>query len=235
MMTLKKLLCLSVVTCSICVGLTGCGNSDKGSTSGNNDNNVVTDAADNVGDAAGDLAEGAGNAVEDVADGVGNAVDDLIGTNGFDNYDDARKYFLETMGNYHADAQFELRDEERDLEDYQEGSKGYRFELYDTSKNEKGEFVGEFYVDANTGVIYRDGEDDQVIEYRGTETDNNAGNENTAKNSRTANNANSDTNGTNAGNENAGDTNGGNTTGGNATGGNGNNGNTNGGNAATTR
>ncbi len=234
MMTLKKLLCLSVVTCSICVGLTGCGNNDNGSTSGNNDNNIVGDTANNVGNAAEDLAEGAGNAVGDVADGVGNAVDDLVGTNGFDNYDDARKYFLETMESYHADAQFELRDEERDLEDYQEGSKGYRFELYDTSKNEKGEFVGEFYVDANTGVIYRDGDDDQVIEYRGIETDNNTSHGNTAKKSGTANDnandANSGTNGTNNGNENAGDANGGNTSGGN-----GNAGNTNGGNAATTR
>lgn len=174
MMTLKKLLCLSVVACSICVGLTGCGNDDKGSTSGNNDNNVVTDAADNVGDAAGDLAEGAGNAVEDVADGVGNAVDDLVGTNGFDNYDDAHKYFLETMGNYHADAKFEIRDEDKNLTDYQEGSKGYRFKLYDTSKNQEGELFGEFYVDADTGMIYRAGDDKKVTEYRGMKDDGNA-------------------------------------------------------------
>lgn len=210
MMTLKKLLCLSVVACSICVGLTGCGNSDKGSTSGNNDNNMVGDAADNVGNAAGDLAEGAGNAVEDVADGVGNAVDDLVGTNGFDNYDDAHKYFLETMGNYHTDAKFEIRDEDRNLADYQEGSKGYRFKLYDTSKNQEGELFGEFYVDADTGVIYRTEGDNKFTEYRGMETDDNAGKGNTAKNSGNTNGTKGGASSTNTGNGNAGNTNGGN-------------------------
>lgn len=210
MMTLKKLLCLSVVACSLCVGLAGCGNNNNGSTSGNNDNNIVGDAAENVGNAAGDLAEGAGNAVEDVADGVGNAVDDLVGTNGFDNYDDAHKYFLETMGNYHTDAKFEIRDEDRNLSDYQEGSKGYRFHLYDTSKNQDGELFGEFYVDADTGVIYKVEGDNNFTEYRGTETDNNASNGNTANNSKNTNGTGSDASSTSTGNGNAGNTNGGN-------------------------
>ena len=205
MMTLKKLLCLSAVTCGLCLGLTGCGNSDKGSTSGNNDNNVVEDVADNVGDAA-----------KDVADGVGNAVDDLVGANGFDNYDDAHKYFLETMGNYHTDAKFEIREEDRNLADYQEGSKGYRFKLYDTSTNQDGELFGEFYVDADTGVIYQ-ADGDNFIEYRGTTTDNTTGNNN-AKNP-------TDTK--------AGTT--GNASSTNESTGNGNAGNTNGGNAGTTR
>ncbi len=169
MKTFKKLACLTLVTTCLCFALTGCGNSDKGSTSGNNDNNVVDDAAENVGDAAGDLVEGAGNAVEDVADGVGHAVDDLVGTNGFDNYDDAHKYFLDTMGNYHSDAKFEIREEDRNLTDYQEGSKGYRFKLYDTSKNAEGELFGEFYVDATTGMIYQ-ADGDNFIEYRGADT-----------------------------------------------------------------
>lgn len=205
MMTLKKLLCLSAVTCGLCLGLTGCGNSDKGSTSGNNDNNVVEDVADNVGDAA-----------KDVADGVGNAVDDLVGANGFDNYDDAHKYFLETMGNYHTDAKFEIREEDRSLADYQEGSKGYRFKLYDTSTNQDGELFGEFYVDADTGVIYQ-ADGDNFIEYRGTTTENTNGNNKAANPT--------DTKAGNTGNAN----------GANESTGNGNAGNTNGGNAATTR
>lgn len=201
MKTLKKLLCVSAVACSFCFFLTGCGNNDKGSTSGNNDSNVVTDAANNAGNAAGDLVEGAGNAVEDVVDGVGNAAEDLVGMNGFDNYNDAHKYFMETMGNYHSDAKFEVRDEERDLEDYQEGSKGYRFELYDTSKNEKGDFFGEFYVDANTGMIYHETEDDKYVEYRGTKTGNNSSN-NKASNNKTSNNGNNAINGNGTNNTN---------------------------------
>ncbi|MBE5942904.1 MAG: ubiquinone biosynthesis protein [Lachnospiraceae bacterium] len=176
MMRLKKLACLSMIACSLCCGLVGCGNDKNGSTSGNNDSNITNDTANNVGDAAGDLVEGAGNAVEDVADGVGNAVDDLVGMDGFDNYDDAHSYFLETMGNYHSDAKFEIRDEDRNLSDYQEGSKGYRFHLYDTSKNSEGELFGEFYVDANTGMIYQLDDNNEYIEYRGMETTKNSAN-----------------------------------------------------------
>jgi len=223
MKTFKKLASLTLVTCSLCFALTGCGNSDNGSTSGNNDNNVVGDTAGNVGNAAGDLVEGAGDAAVDIADGVGNAVDDLVGTNGFDNYDDARKYFIETMSNYHPEAKFEVRDEERDLEDYQEGSKGYHFKLYDTSKNQTGELFGEFYVDANTGVIYRDLDDDQVSEYRGTMDDNN----NAAGTSRTGENAGT----TGGGNDNGSTTGNGSDAGTDANGGNGTAGNTNGGTA----
>ncbi len=175
MMSLKKLLCLSLVSISCCALLAGCGNDKTGSTSGNNDNNVVSDATDDIGNAAEDLAEGAGNAIDEAADGIGNAVDDLVGTNGFDNYDDAYDYFLKTMESYHADAKFEIRDEDRELDDYHEGSKGYAFELYDTSKNEKGEFFGEFYVDADTGVIYQELEDDRIVEYHGS-TDNTSAN-----------------------------------------------------------
>ncbi len=157
MTTLKKLICLSLVACSFSFALTGCGNDTNGSTSGNNDNNnAMENAADNV-----------GNAAEDVADGVGNAVDDLVGGNGFDNYDDAHKYFLDTMGSYHSDAQFEVRDEDRNLTDYQEGSKGYRFHLYDTANNKDGALFGEFYVDADTGMIYKADGDNNFTEYRG--------------------------------------------------------------------
>lgn len=171
MTTLKKILCLSLVTCSFSFALTGCGNSQTGSTSGNNDNNIVSDAADDV-----------GNAAEDLADGVGNAVDDLVGTNGFDNYDDAHNYFLKTMGNYHSDAQFEIRDENRNLTNYQEGSKGYHFKLYDTSNNQDGELFGEFYVDADTGVIYQANDKNNFIEYNGSNTTNTTNNNGNAAN-----------------------------------------------------
>ena len=51
------------------------------------------------------------------------------------------------------------------LNDYQEGSKGYRFNLYDTSKNDKGELFGEFYVDATSGAIYKKGNNNSIEEY----------------------------------------------------------------------
>ena len=147
---------LLLLTGLFCFVLTGCSNTAPGSTSGNNDNKTGDEMADDV-----------GNAVDDVADGVGDAVDDLVGKGGFDNYSDAHDYFMDTMGSYHSDAKFELRDEDKNLNDYQEGSKGYRFNLYDTSSNTDGELFGEFYVDANSGAIYRKGDDGKVTEYRG--------------------------------------------------------------------
>ena len=145
---------LMLTTVVLSFALTGCGNSSNGSTSGNNDNNVLEDAADDV-----------GTAVEDVADGISNAVDDLVGNGGFDNYNDAHDYFLDTMSSYHSDANFELRDEDQELNDYQEGSKGYHFHLYDTSNNKNGDYFGEFYVDATNGAIYQKGKDAIVTPY----------------------------------------------------------------------
>lgn len=141
--------------CLFCFLMTGCGN---------NDNNATTEAAsDNSAmENAGTMVE---NVVDDVVDGTANMVDDLVGNDGFQNYNDAHSYFLETMGAYHSDAQFELREENENLTDYQEGSKGYQFKLYDKSKNADGEFFGEFYVDANSGVIYKKGNDQTFSEY----------------------------------------------------------------------
>ena len=187
MKTFKKLFCLSLVACSFCFFLAGCGNNDNGSTSGNNDNNVMDDTGEAVGGAA-----------EDVADGVGNAVDDLMGTNGFERYEDAHKYFVKTMKEYHPDAKFEIRDIDFEVEYYKDGSKGYEFELYDKSKNEAGEFFGEFYVDATTGVIYQELDEDKLQEYTGPEGA--AGKDNGANGNSTDGNGGAGNDGTNGGN-----------------------------------
>jgi hypothetical protein len=187
MKKMKNYLSLSLLGAALCLSLTACGN-NTGSTSGNNDNNAVEDAADDV-----------GNAVEDVADGVGDAVDDLVGNGGFDNYQDAHDYFLDAMGSYHADANFELRDEDQELTDYQEGSMGYHFHLYDTSNNEDGDLFGEFFVDANTGLIYQKDENGNINEYPGTDNSNgnNANSNGTTDSNGTTNNS---TSGSNTGN-----------------------------------
>lgn len=197
---MKKIIFHILLMSCLLIGLTGCGAStNTGSTSGNNnpnlnDNSTEDNTSNNVGNAAEDAADNVGNAAEDIVDGVGNAVDDLVGGNGFDNYSDAHDYFLETMGNYHTDANFELRNENQDLFDYQEGSKGYRFHLYDTS-NDSDNMFGEFYVDANSGLIYKVENDGTISEYPtkngNTSNKNNAnknGNGNTKASTNTNNN-----------------------------------------------
>ncbi|MCM1180903.1 MAG: ubiquinone biosynthesis protein [Clostridium sp.] len=160
MRKIRNYLSLVTLGMAVCLSMTGCGkNTTTGSTSGNNDNNVIEDVVDDAGDA-----------VKDVADGVGNAVDDLVGNGGFDNYRDAHDYFMDTMSSYHADANFEIRDEDQNLNDYQEGSKGYRFNLYDTSSDKNGSLFGEFYVDATSGMIYRKDANGKINEYPGAES-----------------------------------------------------------------
>ncbi|MCR5700839.1 MAG: ubiquinone biosynthesis protein [Lachnospiraceae bacterium] len=143
---------LVLMTCFFCA----C-NKTTASTSGSN-NTDKNDFSEDLSDATNDIAEGARN-----------ATDDLLGDGGFDNYADAHDYFLDTMGAYHSDAKFELRNEDKKLNDYQEGSMGYHFYLYDTSKNADGEEFGEFFVDANSGRIYRKTET-SIEEYPVTST-----------------------------------------------------------------
>lgn len=176
MKNFKHFLTLSIVCAFFAISLTGCGTKKTDSTSGNNNTDKndlsedISDAAENAADDVKDAGEDAVDATKDVAEGIGNATDDLLGDGGFDNYNDAHDYFLDTMSSYHSDAKFELRDEDKELNDYQEGSKGYHFYLYDTSKNEKGDRFGEFFVDATSGRIYQKGSDNSISEYPVTST-----------------------------------------------------------------
>lgn len=172
MKSFKNYLRLVTIASVFCMAMTGCGNA--ASTRGNNDKTTTSESvAENVGSAAKDVAEGVGDAAKNVTNGVGDAVDDLLGNGGFKNYADAHDYFLDTMGSYHSDANFELRNEDKNLTDYQEGSKGYHFTLYDTSKNEAGDLFGEFYVDATSGIIYKKGNNNTFEEYPANTTTSN--------------------------------------------------------------
>lgn len=165
----NHLIRLAVMCLFFACALTGCGRSSADSTSGNN-NTDKNDLSDNVSNAANELADGAADTTKDIAQGIGDATDDLLGSGGFDNYNDAHDYFLDTMGAYHSDAKFELRNEDKSLADYQEGSKGYHFYLYDTSKNTSGDRFGEFYVDATSGRIYRKNANNTIEEYPAAST-----------------------------------------------------------------
>lgn len=114
----------------------------------------MENAADDIGDAAKDVVEDAGEAADDVADGVGDAIDNL-GGGSFDSYEEAKNYLLEKLKKDNAGANFEVRDEKQELTAYNNndsGAEGYQFSVYETDGNEK---IGIYYVDKDTGKIYR--------------------------------------------------------------------------------
>lgn len=176
-MRLKKSVMIMLFLLTAAFAVSGCGNNAdtqestvaSGTTEQKNDENspenmtgtedkvgkdTVGDAADDVGDAAKDIVEGAGEAADDVADGVGDTIDNL-GGGSFDSYDDAKTYLLEKLKKDNSGANYEVRDEIKDLTAYNNndsGAEGYQFSVYETDGNEK---IGIYYVDKDTGKIYR--------------------------------------------------------------------------------
>lgn len=115
---------------------------------------MTKDAVEDVGDAAKDLTDGAEDAADDVADGVGDAIDNL-GGGSFDSYGEAKSYLLEKLKKDNAGADYEVREEKEELTAYNSndpGAEGYAFSVYETDGNEK---IGIYYVDKDTGKIYR--------------------------------------------------------------------------------
>lgn len=128
-----------------------------GSTDEDNDSNPVGDAVD-------DVADGVGEAVDDMGEGIGDAVDNL-GGGSFDQYDDAKKYLLDKIGKDNANANYEVRDEKGDLVSYNSAdadARGYQFSVYETDTDEK---IGIYYVDKETGKIFRYMGKDSVESY----------------------------------------------------------------------
>ena len=138
---------------------TGCGNGRKDSTTkGSTQQNDQTSATDD------NLVDDAEDAVDDVVDGVGDAVDDVA--NGFDNYDDAHDYLLNRLQSDDEDGKYEARNETKYEQEYKDGANGYHFEIYDAS-DDSGKKYGDFYVDKDTGKIYkRNTKTEKLEEYK---------------------------------------------------------------------
>lgn len=157
---MKKLLTLGLSLALISFVFTGCGsNNDNTSTQDNsatensteNTNNTnngnSTDNNDSIGDDVGDIIDDAGDVVDDAAHDVSDAL-----TGGYDTYDDAYSYFMGQLpGN---SDRYEVRNSDKDLQNYSAGNTGYHFELHDTTKDTDSK-VGDFYVDSQTGKVYK--------------------------------------------------------------------------------
>ena len=165
----KFMLVMSVMMLVYSITLTGCG--DDNVNSATDKNNQVQDETNQD---TTDMGDDLGNAVEDVGDAVGNAVDDMGDTvgdmfganfNGFSSYEDAHDYFMSTMQGMNQSGKFEVRNQNKDLGQYQDGRYGYQFELYDTTTAE-GSRLGEYWVDRDTGKIYqKDDNSGEFVEF----------------------------------------------------------------------
>ena len=148
----KAILVLSVMMLVYSITLTGCGDDNvNGATDKNNQEQNGSNDGSNVGDDLNNAVDNVGDAVGDVGDAVG----DMLGANfnGFSSYEDAHDYFMSSMQGANQSGRYEVRNENKDLNEYQDGRYGYQFELYDTSSGE-GSRLGEYWVDRDTGKIY---------------------------------------------------------------------------------
>lgn len=157
--TIKRMSLMFAIALITSIVFTGCGNGRKDSTTnGSTQSNNETSATDD------NFADDAEDAVDDVVDGVGDAVDDVA--NGFDDYDDAHDYLLNRLQSDDQDGKYEVRNETKEEQEYKDGASGYHFEIYDAS-DDSGKKYGDFYVDKDTGKIYkRNTKTEKLEEYK---------------------------------------------------------------------
>lgn len=132
----------------------GAANTDEKGGSAGNTANTGNDMLNDTENAVKDVGDAASDAADDVADGVGDAIDNL-GGGSFESYKDAKDYLLDKLKKDNASATYEVREETEDLTAYNSndsGAEGYKFSVYETDGNEK---IGIYYVDKDTGKIYR--------------------------------------------------------------------------------
>ena len=157
--------------CMMCIAITACSGSDNPVDDAGN---AVEDAADGAGDAVKDVTDGVGDAVKDVTDGAGDAVKDVgdaadnIANGAGDmingsvrTFDDAYNRFMGMLPD--SSGRYSVTNNDKDLVEYADGKRGYHIELHDSKNGDKK--VGDFYVDPDTGKIYKVGSDKKAVEY----------------------------------------------------------------------
>ncbi len=121
-------------------------NNSSSSSESDSDKGIIGE----TGDAVKDVADGVADGVKDVADGVGNTVSGI-----FNSFDDAQDWFMNQLPS--EDGRFEVVNSDKDLTQYSDGKTGYHIELHDNTR-EGDTKVGDFYIDANDGKVYRSDE-----------------------------------------------------------------------------
>ena len=99
--------------------------------------------------------------IEEDADGIM----DNLGAGTFDTYEDAKNYLMDKLTADNEDMSYEFREETQDLTSYDSGNpgaEGYQFHVYES---EGGKKTGDYYVDKDTGKVYRYTKDNKIMEY----------------------------------------------------------------------
>lgn len=162
MKKLKKwLICLSL-TAAVAAMAAGCGNNNGDNTTdesnvqdtdANNDNNNLVD----------DVEDGIENGINDVENGVEDLTDDLDG-NAYNDYDSAHDYLMNQLNNDNSGKKYEVRNRDESVTEYLDGKKGYHYEIYDVTDDANAKKEGDFYVDRDSGKIYKKNSDTNKIE-----------------------------------------------------------------------
>ena len=78
---------------------------------------------------------------------------------------DAKNYLMDKLTADNEDMSYEFREETQDLTSYDSGNpgaEGYQFHVYES---EGGKKTGDYYVDKDTGKVYRYTKDNKIMEY----------------------------------------------------------------------
>lgn len=101
------------------------------------------------------------NNVEEDTDGIM----DNLGAGTFDTYEDAKNYLMDKLTADNEDIAYEFREEDENLTSYDSnnpGAEGYQFHVYES---EGGKKTGDYYVDKDTGKVYRYTKDNKITEF----------------------------------------------------------------------
>lgn len=108
-----------------------------------------------------DTDNNAQNNIEEDADGIM----DNLGAGTFDTYEDAKNYLMDKLTADNEDIDYEFREEDENLTSYDSnnpGAEGYQFHVYES---EGGKKTGDYYVDKDTGKVYRYTKDNKITEF----------------------------------------------------------------------
>lgn len=155
---------LAVLFLFTCVGFTGCGNANNADetpmeeqSSGNDENSMTNENMDET--ATDNLGQDAENVGDAIMDGVEDVADDLTDID-FTDYNSSHDYLLDQIagdgGNQNK--RYVVKEENREAVNYlpeDASRKGYCYHVYDTTSDTEDRY-GVFYVDNDTGKIYRE-------------------------------------------------------------------------------